>query len=174
MGTSLTLFRISGIEVKVHWSFALILIWGAVVYGASGQGALAGALYGMLVILLLFVCVTLHEFGHAYVAKYYGINVPTITLLPIGGVAALERSPEKPVHELWIAVAGPLVNIALAAILIPVALAVNGMNDAAALGANPNAWLGRAMQPGAGSLLAYLAAVNLLLALFNLLPAFPM
>jgi stage IV sporulation protein FB len=174
LGTSLTLFRVSGIEVKVHWSFVLILIWGAVVYGATGQGLLAGALYGVAVILLLFVCVTLHEFGHAYVAKYYGINVPTITLLPIGGVAQLERSPEKPSQELWIAVAGPAVNIVLAALLIPLALLFNGAGGAGGLGLNPNAWLGQVMQPGLGNLLAYLAAVNLLLALFNMLPAFPM
>lgn len=173
MGTSLTLFRVSGIEVKVHWSFVLILIWGAVVYGSTGQSPLQGALYGMLVIVLLFVCVTLHEFGHAFVAKRYGINVPSITLLPIGGVASLERSPDKPAHELWIAIAGPLVNIVLAAILIPLAIVVNGIGEGG-LGANPNIWLGRAMQPSVGSLLAYLAAVNLLLALFNLLPAFPM
>jgi stage IV sporulation protein FB len=171
VGTSLTLFRVSGIEVKVHWSFALILIWGAVIYGARGQGMVAGALYGMLVIVLLFVCVTLHEFGHAIAARRYGIKVPTITLLPIGGVASLERSPDKPLHELWIALAGPLVNIVLVLVLAPLALV---LNSGTTLGANPNGWLLRATEPGLGNLVAYLAAVNLLLALFNLLPAFPM
>jgi len=173
LGTSLTLFRIAGIEVKVHWSFVLILIWGAVVYGSGGQTPLSGALYGMLVILLLFVCVTLHEFGHALTAKRYGIDVPSITLLPIGGVASLARSPEKPVQELWIAVAGPLVNIVLAAILVPLALVMQA-RDGGGLAASSNLWMSQMLQPGAGNLIAYLAAVNLTLALFNLLPAFPM
>ena len=113
----MTLFTVFGIEVRVHWSFVLILAWGAFIYGGGTEDVLTGALYGVLVILLLFVCVTLHEFGHALVAKYFKVNVPHITLLPIGGVASLERMPDKPLHEFLIAIAGPIVNFVIAALL---------------------------------------------------------
>ena len=75
MGTSLTLFRVFDIKVRVHWSFLLILVYGAFSYSSGPLGPLFGAIYGVLVIMLLFVCVTLHEFGHALVAKYYKIHV---------------------------------------------------------------------------------------------------
>lgn len=174
MGTSLTLFRIAGIELKVHWSFALILIWGAVTYGVTTGNWIAGAAYGVLVILLLFVCVTLHEFGHAVAARRYGVRVPSITLLPIGGVAQLERMPDKPSHELAISLAGPLVNVALVVLLLPLAWAVSALSGAPNAGLNPGAWIERSQGIGISNLLSYLAAVNLVLALFNLLPAFPM
>lgn len=174
MGTSLTLLHIHGIEIKVHWSFVLILIWGAVAYSVATPNPLRGALYGVLVILLLFVCVTLHELGHALAAHAFHIKVPTITLLPIGGVAALERMPEKPRQELAIALAGPLVNIALLLLLTPLAWAVGIATGVPRVGIDPLGWLGLSFQMGAANLLYYLAAVNLLLALFNLIPAFPM
>lgn len=174
MGTSLTVLHIRGIEIKVHWSFVLILIWGAVAYSVATQNPVQGALYGVLVILLLFVCVTLHELGHALVASSFNIKVPTITLLPIGGMASLERMPEKPRQELAIAVAGPLVNIALLVLLTPLAWAVGVATGAPDVGLNPFGWLGLSFRMGIANLLYYLAAVNLLLALFNLLPAFPM
>lgn len=174
VGTSLKLFQVGGIEVKVHWSFALILIWGAVSYGATTGDWVRGGIYGVLVILLLFVCVTLHEFGHAVAARRYGVAVPTITLLPIGGVAQLERMPEKPAQELVIALAGPAVNVALAVILLPVAMGVGALTGVPNAGLNPAGWVDRVAQMGPANLLYYLAGVNLLLAIFNLLPAFPM
>ena len=158
MGTSLTLFRVAGIDVRVHWSFALILVYGAVIYSGDADNAAVGALYGMLVILLLFVCVTLHEFGHALAARFYGISVPTITLLPIGGVANLERMPDKPRQELIIALAGPLVNLALVVILLPITLFVFGFQAQQSPGVNLSVILSDISTPG----------------LFNLLPAFPM
>ncbi len=178
MGTSLTLFRVAGIEVRVHWSFLLIIVYGAVIFGGEGGSLLMGALYGVFVILLLFLCVTLHEFGHALVAQHFNINVPHITLLPIGGVASLERLPDKPRDELLITIAGPLVNFAIALILIPIALGAmtlpangvaNGITLAALRAATRNI-----QTPGVVNLLVYLIAINLLLGLFNLLPAFPM
>ncbi len=175
MGTSLTLFQIRGIDVRVHWSFALILVYGAVSYAASGNTFIGGALYGVLVILLLFLCVTLHEFGHALVAQHYGIKVPTITLLPIGGVASLERMPDKPVQELLIAIAGPLVNFALVFLMVPILLLVAGY-EVYFNGMTPDVGLlmGNMRTPGALNLVSYLLIVNVMLALFNLLPAFPM
>ncbi|MCL4857771.1 MAG: site-2 protease family protein [Caldilineaceae bacterium] len=175
MGTSLTLFKLYGIEMRVHWSFLLIVAYYAFIYSGSGANPLSGAAYGVLMILLLFLCVTLHELGHALVAKYYKINVPNITLLPIGGVANLERMPDKPMQEFLIAIAGPLVNIVLAAVLAPFAglALVSAMNNGEL--ANNTAAVWRfAQTPGLANLVVSLAALNLLLALFNLLPAFPM
>ena len=114
MNWNLAEFKLWGIDVKVHWSFVLILAFGAFVYGAGPAGWGVGSLYGALTILLLFVCVTLHEYGHALMARRFGIGTRSILLLPIGGVANLERLPEKPAQELAIVAAGPLVNLVLA------------------------------------------------------------
>src|SRR5512134_2647804 len=114
MGWSIKIARIFGIDIKVHLTFLLILVWGALNYGGS-----AGPLYGIVVTLALFTLVFLHELGHSLAAIGYGIPVKDITLLPIGGVARLERMPEKPLHELVVALAGPAVNVILAVILLP-------------------------------------------------------
>lgn len=175
MGGSLTLFKVLGIEMRIHWSFLLIVAYQAYVGSAQGSSPLLGAIYGIVTILLLFVCVTLHEFGHAVVAQYYKIKVPHITLLPIGGVASLERMPDKPLQEFLIAIAGPLVNVVLAALLSPLALffifrSVNAGQMAFTLG---DIWaFGQTM--GVQNLIVNLFITNILLVLFNLLPAFPM
>lgn len=179
MGTSIVLFRVFDIEVRVHWSFVLILVYGAFIYSAGPAGPLVGAAYGVLVTILLFVCVTLHEFGHALVAKYYKVRVGSITLLPIGGVANLERMPDKPMQEFLIALAGPLVNFALAALLLPFIILTVGMQVSAGtvqgdISQIMRGMLAGAMQPSVSNLLVYLLATNVLLGLFNLLPAFPM
>src|ERR1041384_5875181 len=108
MGWSLPIFRIAGIQLRIHVTFFLLIAWLAFVY--YSEGGWAAALGRLFFILLLFVCLVLHEFGHAFAAKGFGINTPDITLLPIGGVARLERMPEEPVQELVIAVAGPAGN----------------------------------------------------------------
>ncbi len=174
MGTSITLFKLFGIEVRVHWSFVLILAYGAFAYSSGTTNWLNGALYGILVILLLFVCVTLHEFGHALVAKRFKINVPHITLLPIGGVASLERMPDKPMQEFLIAIAGPLVNFVIAGLLLPLLLVVRGTQNGVLGFDNANEFLSQMQSPGLASLLLYLVITNLGLGIFNLLPAFPM
>lgn len=174
MGTSITLFKVFDIEVRIHWSFVLILAYGAFAYSSGTTDWLTGALYGILVISLLFVCVTLHEFGHALVAKYYKINVPHITLLPIGGVASLERMPDKPLQEFLIAIAGPLVNFVIAGLLFPVLLLVRGTQNGVLGFDNANEFFNQMQAPGLSSLLLYLVITNLGLGIFNLLPAFPM
>jgi Zn-dependent protease/predicted transcriptional regulator len=173
VGTSLLLFRVRGIDVKVHWSFLLALIWGAFLFRGTSAGPIGGALYGVLVVLLLFLCVTLHEFGHALVAQYFNIKVSNITLLPIGGVANLQRMPDKPMQELLITLAGPLVNFVIALILLPIMLFLLTVE----LGRFPSDMrlLMRAMgEPGLTNLVTYLFGANLALGIFNLLPAFPM
>ena len=110
MSWSIPILRVAGIQLRIHITFLLLIIWLAFnFYHAGGSAAAAG---GVISILLLFLCVVLHEFGHAFAAKAFGINTPDITLLPIGGVARLERMPEEPRQELLIAIAGPAVNIA--------------------------------------------------------------
>lgn len=168
------LFRVWGIDVQVHWSFLLILAYGAFIYSGRSN-PLAGAIYGIVVILLLFVCVLLHEFGHALVAKYFKVNVPTITLLPIGGVAQLERMPRQPLQEFLIAIAGPAVNFVLTLLLLPIALLVVGMGMGSGSFSSLLVYAqSRMMTPSLDGLLVYLAFTNFALGLFNLLPAFPM
>ena len=113
MGGSFKIGRFSGIDVKVHWTFLLLLAFFAFI-GYQTSGSLAGALTPIAVIVALFICVLLHEFGHSLVAQRLGIEIHSITLLPIGGVSNLESIPEKPSDEVKITLAGPLVNVVLA------------------------------------------------------------
>src|SRR5437870_8037096 len=112
MGWSLPIFRIAGIQLRIHVTFVLLIAWLA--FGYYAQVGSPAAAECVIFVLLLFLCVVLHEFGHALAAKAFGINTPDITLLPIGGVARLERMPEEPKQELLIAVAGPAVNVIIA------------------------------------------------------------
>ena len=158
MGWSLPIFRVAGIQLRIHITFLLLIAWLA--FGYYAQGGSAAAASRVIFVLLLFLCVVLHEFGHAFAAKAFGINTPDITLLPIGGVARLERMPEEPVQELIIAVAGPLVNVVIA-----LGLFVAGGSQALF---NPST------VEGGGGLIAQLLTINIILVLFNLLPAYPM
>ena len=160
MKWSIKIARIAGIEVRLHLTFLLFLAWIGFSYYQLG-GATA-ATRGVVFLLALFGCVLLHEFGHALAARGFGIRTPDITLLPIGGVARLQRMPDNPWQELIIALAGPLVNVVIAAVLI------------FALGQHLQ-WerLGGLNQPGI-AMLAKLASVNIGLVLFNLFPTFPM
>ncbi len=165
-------FRLFGIDVKVHWSFVLVLAFGGFLYGSGPAGWLVGSFYGMLSMLLLFASVTLHEYGHALTARRFGVGTRSILLLPIGGVANLERIPEKPSQELAIVAAGPLVNVIIAVVLTPVAMLLNGGNLAGVL--SMNAVGANIQSPGLLNLVVFLVSTNLLLAIFNLLPAFPL
>jgi len=159
MKWSIKFATVAGIELKIHLTFVIFLAWVAFTYYASGgqQAAISGTLF----VVLLFACVVLHELGHALAARHYGIRTPDITLLPIGGVARLERIPEDPRQELVIAVAGPLVNVVIAAVLFLV------------LHRSAGAVIRTAGTAG-GSIPDKLALVNVMLVLFNLIPAFPM
>ena len=149
MGWSLPILRIAGIQLRIHVTFLLLIGWVAL-------NSAAAAVF----VLLLFVCVVLHEFGHALAAKAFGINTPDITLLPIGGVARLERIPEEPKQELIIASAGPAVT-AIIALSLFVAIAARGATGIAA-------------PIGGNDLVLNLFKLNVYLLLFNLIPAFPM
>ncbi len=160
MSWSFPVGRLLGSEVRIHVTFLLFLIWIGV--ARLLVGGVQAAVEGTVLILAIFACVLAHEFGHALAAKRYGIMTPDITLLPIGGVARLERMPEQPSEEIVVALAGPAVNLVIAALLF---LILGARFDMAALASLDN--------PGA-NLLAQLASLNLFLVLFNLIPAFPM
>ncbi len=167
MRGSLRLLQVAGIDIKVHFTFPLILLLGAFDWG-SKYGA-SGAAFGALLMLALFVCVVLHELGHSLVAQRFGIPVREIVLLPIGGVAMLGKMPRKPVQELLIAIAGPLVNVVLAIGLV-FALGVRGdlpLDGSGLLALSKAA-------PSVETLLQWLLAANVSLFVFNLIPAFPM
>src|SRR5512142_3364427 len=117
MGWSFEIARIRGISIKVHVTFFIIVFLFASQWYNMTNGSAAGATFGIILVLLLFLCVTLHELGHSLVAQHYGIPVRQITLLPLGGIAQISKNPDTPLHELLIAAAGPLVNFVIAAIL---------------------------------------------------------
>jgi len=168
MRGSFRFLRIAGIDLRVHYTFPLVLIYGAVLWGEN-HGA-RGALFGCLLMLALFACVVLHELGHSVVARRLGIPVREIILLPIGGMALMVRTPRRPLHELLIAAAGPLVSALLAAGFFALLAASypGPVLDAFQL-VDP-----RQAQPSGLTLLAWLSTSNLGLLLFNLVPAFPM
>jgi Zn-dependent protease/CBS domain-containing protein len=168
MSFSARIARIAGIDVKVHLTFLIIVLMSAFQWGGS-YGAL-GAGFGVLLTVLLFTSVVLHELGHALVARAFGVPVRDILLLPIGGVATLEGKPKTPTHELLIALAGPAVNVLLVGLLVLAGVAWKGVEGFLAL---PQA-LGAAPGPSAETLLTLLISSNVVLALFNLLPALPM
>ena len=141
--------RIAGIEVSLHWTLLLLIVWtglSAPAGGAIAQIAFTSAIFG---------CVLLHELGHSLAARQFGIETSSITLLPIGGIASLERMPRSPFQELWIAVAGPLVNVVIAAALF---FSMGFLH----LFVGDVTWF------------RYLMYANIVLVVFNMLPAFPM
>src|SRR5688500_16704569 len=120
-----TIGRIKGTEIKVHLTFVLFLVWWAV--GGYQEAGTAGAIAAAVWILAVFACILLHEFGHIFMARRFGVRTPDVILLPIGGVARLERIPEEPRQELLIALAGPAVALAIAVVLYLV-LRLGGSN----------------------------------------------
>ena len=160
MRSSLKVASIFGTEVRIHLTFLLFLVW--IWFSYYQVAGFTGAVQGVLFILALFACVLLHEFGHAFAARGFGIETPDITLLPIGGVARLNRIPDKPWQELVVAIAGPLVNVVIAGVLIFVIHTSATLEQLEYL------------ENSRIELLAKLASVNEMLVLFNLIPAFPM
>ena len=160
MPWSLTVARVGGTDVRIHVTFLLLLGW--LWFAYYQQGGAPAAWEGVIFVALLFLCVLLHEFGHVFAARRYGVQTRDVTLWPFGGIASLERMPDKPSEELVVAIAGPLVNVVIAAGLILLLGARVDPED-----------LSRIQDPSV-SMAAKLAGANIFLVLFNLIPAFPM
>jgi Zn-dependent protease/CBS domain-containing protein len=160
MPWSLTVGKIAGTAVRIHVTFLLFLIWIWAAY--YRQGGTNAAWEGVAFVVLLFLCVLLHEFGHVFAAKRYGVNTPDITLWPFGGIANLERIPEKPREELVVAIAGPLVSVLIAALLV---LLLGATIDPSNL---------MNIEDPKVEMASKLASANVFLVLFNMVPAFPM
>jgi len=152
---------VAGIDIQMHFTFLLLVGWLVLAHWRNGE-SLGAALDGVLFIGALFSCVVLHELGHALTARRYGVRTKDITLLPIGGVARMDRMPEVPIQELWVALAGPAVNAGIAVALY-VILRLLGVDSPLA-----------GPEVAKGPFLQQLLAVNVALVVFNLLPAFPM
>ncbi len=150
---------IGGTRVKLHLTFLLLLAWVGMVLGA--QGGVTAAIQGVVFLVLVFFCVLLHEFGHVFAALRYGITTPKITLLPFGGIASMKRIPREPIQELVVSIAGPLVNVGIAIVLL---IIKRGVFD----------WNAATHNFEAGSMIDRLLWVNIVLVLFNMIPAFPM
>lgn len=161
MGWSISLGRIAGTEVRIHLTFFLLVAWFAV--SAGSRGGQAAAVEAVVFILAVFACVLAHEYGHVLMARRFGIGTRDITLLPIGGVASIERMPEKPGQELLIALAGPAVNVVIALVLFTI---FGARLDAEKMAA--------AVEDQRIDLVTRLALVNVMLVVFNMIPAFPM
>ncbi len=155
------LARIAGIDVYMHATFLLLIGWVAFSHWTEQQ-SWSAVLSGVLFIMLLFVFVVMHEYGHALTARRFGIKTRDITLYPIGGVARLERMPEKPIEELWVALAGPAVNVVVAVVLLGYLFFTRTFEPLTSLTVST------------GSFIERLMVVNLWLVGFNLIPAFPM
>lgn len=165
MKRALNLGRLAGIKVFVHWTFLLIIGY-IIVVGVREGLDIIGIIFMVILLFAIFGCVTLHELGHALAARRYGIDTIDITLLPIGGVARLENIPEKPKEELVVAIAGPMVNVVIAAVLLPIYLLLSEHDLAlSTLNALPFNFL---------TFIGTLIWVNVMLIVFNAIPAFPM
>jgi Zn-dependent protease/CBS domain-containing protein len=169
MSWSIKLFKIRGIDVKIHLTFVLILIWAAYRWSSITGAGWKGAAFGVVATLLLFVAVTLHELGHSFQALKFGVRVHDITLMPMGGLAQMEEIPEKPSQELRITLAGPLVNFSIAALLIGLGALLQVRSVISLQELAQSLW-----QVSWSGMLAYLTMANLAIGLFNLIPAFPM
>ena len=161
MKWSWKLGEIAGIGIYIHATFLLVIGWVGLTHWRDGQ-SIEATLVGIGFILALFGCVLLHELGHSLTAKKYGIKTRDITLLPIGGVARLERMPDDPKQELWVALMGPAVNVVIAAVLFISLFLTNSLVPL------------ESMEMTSGPFWERLMMVNLFLVAFNMIPAFPM
>lgn len=167
MKANLNFGSVSGIKIKVHWTFLFLIIW--IVFDELKRGGTTDSiLFNTAFVLALFICVVLHELGHALAAKRFGINTKKIILLPIGGMASLDRIPESPKQELLVTIAGPLINVIIAILLyfiVPVQeyMFFNFTETSETF-----------MSISLQNFLFYIFIVNVGLVVFNIIPAFPM
>ena len=171
MKWSFKIGRLFDIELRIHITFFLIILYAAYIWGVGYNQGWPGAFYGALLISALFVCVVIHELCHSRMAQYYGGEVASITLLPIGGVSMLKNMPDDPSKEFWVTIVGPISNIVIGILLIPfLYLVPNQVDGTWGAFTNADVLTGISIQ----GFVSYLLLINFLLAIFNLLPAFPL
>lgn len=158
MSWSITIGRIAGTAIRIHITFIIFLLW--IGFSDYAAGGAAAAQASVLFLVLIFACVLAHEFGHILMGRRFGVATPDVTLLPIGGVASMERIPEDPKQEFLIAIAGPMVNVVIAAVLMLAGR--TGFSDL------------HYADIEKASLLQRLITTNIALVIFNFIPAFPM
>ena len=161
MRWSFKIAKLAGTDIFIHLTFFLLLTWVAFIQWKL-NGSIGAALSGIVFILAIFACIVLHEMGHALAARKYGIRTQDIILLPIGGVARLEKMPDRPIQELWVALAGPAVNVVIVALLAVYLWITNTLTPDNQLMMTTAAFVER------------IIGVNIFLILFNMIPAFPM
>lgn len=172
MKWSFKIGRLLGIELRVHLTFFLIVAWAAYVWGADAENQTQGAIYGAFIIIMLFICVVIHEMAHSKMAQHFGAGVASITLLPIGGVSQLKSMPEEPKKELLVSVVGPLSNVVIAALLAVVWLLLPNRVSLTSMSADE--LLNFLTSVSLQGFITYMLVINIMLALFNLVPAFPL
>jgi Zn-dependent protease len=166
-----TVGQFQGIDVRVHPSMVLVLLWAVYHWGYSARGGLTAVTYGLVFVVALFGLVVLHELGHGLMARQFGLRVRDVTLLPFGGVAHIEQMPASPRTEAMVALAGPLTNVAIAVASLPLLVlwfllkGYTSLNSLTTL---------RLDDPSFTGFVVFLFLANLMLAIVNLLPAFPM
>ena len=161
MKWSTKLGSFKGIEVYIHFTFWLIFLWVGYIYWIRFKN-INSVIEGVVLVMAVFACVLLHEFGHALTAQRFGIKTRDITLLPIGGLAKIEKIPEKPIQEFWITLAGPAVNVVIALLLFMILYLTGNLGPLTNISVTE------------GSFIQKLMLVNVVLVVFNVLPAFPM
>jgi Zn-dependent protease len=170
--------KVAGVDVNIHWSFSLVILW-MVWQSLFGYRQLPGVIFISVTLLLLFGCVALHELGHALVARRLDVTVKNIIILPIGGLAQVQSLPDKPLYDLLIAAAGPLVNLALAMGAVSSLVIMGKFNFLLGFFASPDTVTEAILespfhQDAFAGLVIFMLIVNGLLFAFNLIPAFPM
>jgi Zn-dependent protease len=166
---SVSIGHVRGIELRVHPTFGILLLWVIYEFGISGNPTMGSLLYGIVLMGLIFGCVILHELGHSLMAQEYGIRVRNITLFPFGGAAFIEQMPMRPRSEFMITIAGPAVNVAIAAALLPLLFFYGVINNHSF-----GDFFNDLDDVSLSGLLIYLFFANIMIVFFNLLPAFPM
>lgn len=161
---------IARIDVRVHPTFGFIVLWFGYLWGVRTGAGIWGVLFGLALVACFFTCVLLHELGHCLIARRAGVRVFDITLLPVGGMARIERTTIHPRTELALALTGPLVNVLIAVMLVPIVGLLAQSQEITDIGGVISA-LGDITPLG---FFAYLLFANISLVIFNLIPAFPM
>lgn len=170
--------RLAGVDINIHWSCSFVVLW-VILQGTFGRGSLETVAYALVAVLSLFLCVTLHELGHALTALRLNVQVKNIILLPIGGLAQMQTLPKDPLQELLIAAAGPAINLVIALGLAPVAVLLSEESLLRGFLNSPGTVAEGVMQGFfregvAVGLIVFLILSNVILFVFNLIPAFPM